>query len=179
MPRLPLGFVQTSDPPIASSWAYNARTLDCPSHSLLLGLQCKDPRIASSWASYKDPRASYKHPLISKIKYPRRLDIFHLYARSISFISSQTINQSNFLPQGWLINQTSFLPQGWLINQTVLPPYWLINQSFCHKADFIETFATRLADESKIFVTRLTSLKVFATRLVKQQKHLYHSKRHK
>jgi len=43
------------------------------------------------------------------------------------------------------INQT-FLPQGWLINQTVLPPYWMINQSFCHKADFIETFATRLAD---------------------------------
>src|SRR3954464_8200051 len=89
-------------------------------------------------------------------KYPRRLDTFHLYARSISYISSQTINQSNFLPQGWLINQTflpqgwlinqTFLPQGWLINQTVLPPYWLINQSFCHKADFIETFATRLAD---------------------------------
>src|SRR3954464_7480408 len=121
-------------PPIASSWAYNARTLDCPSHSLLLGLQCKDPRIASSWASYKDPRASYKHPNI-QIKYLRRLDIFHLYDRSISSISSQTINQSNF-----------FLPQGWLINQTILPPYWLINQSFCHKADFIETFATRVAD---------------------------------
>src|SRR3954466_8996901 len=74
-------------PPIASSWAYNARTLDCPSHSLLLGLQCKDPRIASSWASYKDPRASYKHPQypnqISKSNNPRRLDIFHLYERSI------------------------------------------------------------------------------------------------
>src|SRR3954467_15952359 len=78
-----------------------------------------------------------------------------------------------------LANQSNFLPQGWLINQTVLPPYWLINQSFCHKADFIETFATRLADSSKLFVTRLTSLKVFATRLVKQTKHLYHSKRHK
>src|SRR3954469_22394089 len=146
MPCLPLGFVQTSDPPIASSWAYNARTLDCPSHSLLLGLQRKDPRIASSWASYKDPRASYKHPPIYKTKYPRRLDIFHLYARSISYISSQTINQSNFFATR-LANQSNFfLPQGWLINQTVLPPYWLVNQSFCHKADFIETFATRLAD---------------------------------
>src|SRR3954468_2859594 len=81
-----------------------------------------------------------------QIKYPRRLDIFHLYARSISYISSQTINQSNFLPQGWTNQSNFFLPQGWLINQTVLPPYWLINQSFCHKADFIETFATRLAD---------------------------------
>src|SRR3954465_9881119 len=114
---------------IASSRVYNARNLGY--HPL--------------WLRTRTHLLLISIPNI-QIKYPRRLDIFHLYARSISSISSQTINQSNFLPQGWLINQISFLPQGWLINQTVLPPYWLINQSFCHKADFIETFATRLAD---------------------------------
>src|SRR3954468_7895030 len=79
----PLGFVQTSDPPIASSWAYNARTLNCPSHSLLLGLQCKDPRIASSWASYKDPRASYKHP-----KYPNQIpqEIRHFSSLCLEYL---------------------------------------------------------------------------------------------
>src|SRR3954471_25074252 len=105
-------------PPIASSWAYNARTLRYPP----LGLRTRTHGLLISIPNIQ-------------IKYPRRLDIFHLYDRSISSISSQTINLSNF-----------FLPQGWLINQTVLPPYWMINQSFCHKADFIETFATRLAD---------------------------------
>src|SRR3954463_8022993 len=107
-------------PPIASSWAYNARTLGEPP----LRLRTRTHGLLKSIPNIQN-------------KYPRRLDIFHLYDRSISSISSQTIKQS--------INQT-FLPQGWLINQTVLPPCWLINQSFCHKADFIETFATRLAD---------------------------------
>src|SRR3954465_12081381 len=103
---------------IASSRVYNARNLGY--HPL--------------WLRTRTHLLLISIPNI-QIKYPRRLDIFHLYDRSISSISSQTINQSNF-----------FLPQGCLINQTVLPPYWLINQSFCHKADFIETFATRLAD---------------------------------
>src|SRR4051812_4982025 len=116
-------------PPIASSWAYKARTLRQPP----LGLRTRTHGLLISIPNIQ-------------IKYPRRLDIFHLYARSISYISSQTINQSNFFATR-LANQSNFfLPQGWLINQTVLPPYWLINQSFCHKADFIETFATRLAD---------------------------------
>src|SRR3954465_15260888 len=76
---------------IASSRVYNARNLGY--HPLWLrtrthGLLISIPNF--------------------QIKYPRRLDIFHLYARSISYISSQTINQSNNFFATRLANQSNF-----------------------------------------------------------------------
>src|SRR3954462_14193655 len=102
-------------PPIASSWAYNARTLGYPP----LGLRTRTHGLLISIPNIQN-------------KYPRRLDIFHLYARSISYISSQTIYQSNFFATR-LANQSNFFATR------------LANQS--------NFFATRLANLSNRFAT--------------------------
>src|ERR1051325_10895837 len=66
------------DPQNAFSWANNTRTLD-------------DPRNAFSWAyNTRTPGLLKSIPLIQSIS-PRDLDVYHLYRRSISSITSHTI----------------------------------------------------------------------------------------